>query len=175
MQSEYDADALQKKFTWKLAKLPAERKALRSKWVYKVKTNSDGSVERFKARLMIKGFSQVKGVDYNETYATVVRCATVRYLMVLAARMNLKVQQIAATTAFLQGDLESEEIFMEQPEGFVDQQAPTKVCKLKKALYGLEQASRVWNLKLDAELKRIGLKHDTCVYFKIEGTSILIV
>lgn len=89
-----------------------------------MKTNSDSSVERYKARLVIKGFSQVKGVNYNETYAPVVRYATVRYLMSLTARMNSRVQQMEAVMAFLQDDLESEEIFMEQLEGFVDQPAP---------------------------------------------------
>ena len=164
--------------TWELTDLPKGRKALRCKWVYKLKTNSDGSVERYKARLVIKGYSQIKGVDYNETFSPVVRYATIRYLMSLAAKLDLKVHQMDAVTAFLQGDLGEEEIYMEQPEGFTDSGAPTKVCKLRKALYGLKQASRVWNQKLDAELKRSGLKrsaYDTCVYYKLEGNTVLIV
>ena len=164
MKSEFDA--LQENRTWDLTSLLAGRKALGSKWVYTVKTNLDGSVERFKARLVIKGFSQVKGVDYNETYAPVVRLATVRYVMSFAVKMDQKILQMDAVTAFLQRDLEEEEIYMEQPEEFVSKEAPHKVCKLNKELFGLKQASRVWNLKLDAELKRIGLKqsiYDTCV------------
>lgn len=98
--------------------------------------------------------------------------------MSLAARMDLTVLQMDAVTAFLQGELGEVEIFTEQSEGFVNQEESTKVCKLKKALNGLKQASRVWNLKLDIELKRFGLlqsKYDTYVYYKAEGTSILIV
>lgn len=176
MQVEYEA--LMDNQTWDLAELPNGRKPLRCKWVYKVKTYSDGSVERYKARLVIKGFSQVKGVDYNETFSPVVRYATVRYLMSMAVKMNLKIHQLDAVTAFLQGDLGDEDIYMDQPEGFVNPASPRKVCRLKKALYGLKQASRVWNQKLNAELKRIGLKrsaYDTCVYFKIEGSMVLIV
>lgn len=164
--------------TWRLVDLPPGRKALKNKWVFKVKTNTDGSIERYKARLVIKGYSQVKGVDFQETYSPVVRYATVRYLLALAAKLDLIVHQMDAVTAFLQGDLDTEEIFMEQPEGFRDDRAPTKVCKLQKAVYGLKQASRVWNRKLDANLKRMGFKrskYDTCVYHQVVEGNLIIV
>lgn len=171
-------ESLKSNDTWELTKLPQGRKALKCKWVYKLKTNADGSVQRYKARLVIKGFSQVKGVDYNETYSPVVRYASIRYLLGLAAQMDLRIYQMDAVTAFLQGDLTEEEIFMEQPEGFVDKKDPKKVCRLRKALYGLKQASRVWNGKLDAELKQIGLKRssfDPCVYYKVNGDRVIII
>lgn len=170
--------ALQSNNTWELTDLPAGRTALKCKWVFKVKTNGDGSVERYKARLVIKGFSQVKGLDYSETYAPVVRYASVRYLLAMAVQMELRVYQLDAVTAFLQGELSGEEIFMEQPDGFVDPIAPQKVCRLRKALYGLKQASRVWNIKLDTELKRIGFKrssYDPCVYFMSDRDRIIVV
>lgn len=174
MDSEYQA--LMENKTWTMTMLPAGRKALKNKWVYKIKVKSDGSIERYKARLVIKGCSQVEGVDYNETYSPVVRYATIRYLMSKAAELSLEIHQMDAVTAFLQGDLGEEQIFMQQPEGFED--GTERVCLLKKALYGLKQASRVWNLKLDKELRRMGLqrsKYDTCVYFRItEGKMVIV-
>ena len=108
MKEEYDS--LMQNKTWTLTHLPKGRKALKSKWVYKLKRNSNGSVQRYKARLVIKGYSQVAGVDYNETYSPVVRYASVRYLMSLAVQNNLKITQMDAVTAFLQGELNEEEI-----------------------------------------------------------------
>lgn len=169
---------MMKNQTWVLTDLPAGRKALRYKWVYKVKTNPDESIERYKACLVIKGYSQVKGVDYEDTYSPVVRYATIRYLMSLAAGLDLQIHQMDAVTAFLQGELREEDIYMAQPEGFVNPGGPRRVCKLKKALYELKQASSVWNQKLDGELKRFGLarsKFDTCFYYRIENGKILIV
>lgn len=175
---ESEMSALSENGTWRLVDLPPGRKVLKSKWVFKVKTNADGSIGQYKARLVIKGCSQVKGVDYQDTYSPVVRYATVRYLLALAAKLDLVVHQMDAVTAFLQGDLDDEEIFMEQPEEFRDDRAPTKVCRLQKALYGLKQASRVWNRKLDTKLKQMGFKrskHDTCVYYRVVAGKVVII
>jgi len=103
--------------TWELQNLPPGRKAIPCKWVYKVKTNADGSIERYKARLVIKGFSQKKGVDYDQTFSPVARNATIRTLLSAAAREKLYLMQFDVSTAFLYGDLDKE-IFMEQPVGF---------------------------------------------------------
>ena len=135
--------------------------------MFKTKHDAAGKVNRYKARLVIKGYSQRKGVDYNETYSPVVRHSSLRYLFALAARNNLLVDQMDAITAFLQGDLE-EEIYMEQPPCFEQPGKQNMVCRLNKALYGLKQSSRVWNTKLDAALKQLGLaqsKYDPCLYF----------
>ena len=175
MQEEYDA--LIDNGTWTLTELPKGRKAIRCKWVYKTKLDSNGNLDRYKARLVIKGFSQRKEVDYDETYSPVVRHSSLRYLFALAAKYDLDIQQMGAVTAFLQGDL-TEEIFMEQPPLFEDSQNPTLVCRLHKALYGLKQSSRVWNRKLDQLLREFGLtqaKYDPCVYYRIQGRSMIFV
>lgn len=119
MDVEYNA--LMQNRTWVMTDLPSGRKALRNKWVYKVKVKSDGSIERFKARLVIKGCSQIEGVDYTETYSPVVRYSTIRYLLAKAAELDLQIHQMDAVTAFLQGDLGDEEIYMQQPKGFEDE------------------------------------------------------
>ena len=175
MQEEYNA--LMENKTWTLTSLPKGRQAIKCKWVYRTKCDSSGNLTRYKARLVVKGFSQRKGEDYDETYAPVVRYCSLRYLFALAIKHDLMIDQMDAVTAFLQGDLD-EDIYMEQPPCFVDGQRKTLVCKLNKAIYGLKQASRVWNNKLDAALQRFGLiptQYDPCVYVGSEGGKIIIV
>lgn len=149
--------------TWELVDLPVDRKAIANKWIFKTKRNADGVVVRYKVRLVIKGFSQHKGIDYHETFSPVVRYNYLRYLISLADQMD-------AVCAFLQGEVD-ETIFMVQPTGFV---VGSKVCKLKKALYGLKQASRQWNKTLHSALKKFGMKQclvDPCVYYKVCGVK----
>lgn len=153
--------------TWTLCKLPAKRKTIRSKWIFKLKTNDKNEPLRYKARLVAMGCGQKYGIDYEETFSPVVRHNTIRFLMALAVERNMKVYQMDAITAFLQGDLE-EEIYMTQPEGFED--GSDRVCRLHRAIYGLKQAGRQWNKKLDQFLIEIGFerdKCDPCVYLKI--------
>lgn len=140
--------------TWNVVNLPPNRKAINCKWVFKTKRDSDGMVQKYKARLVIKGCARKKGIDYEETFAPVVRYGSIRYLIALASKFNLEINQMDAVTAFLQGDLD-QEIFMTQPEYLGD--GTNKVCRLNKSLYGLKQASRVWNQKLDAALTSFGL------------------
>jgi hypothetical protein len=168
--------SLGKNQTWTLTDLPEGRKAIRNKWVFKTKRGPDGSVQRYKARLVVKGCSQKPGIDYEEVYSPVVRYSTIRYLMALAVKFDLDVDQMDVVTAFLQGELGDEELYMVQPEGF--EEANGKVCQLKKALYGLKQSSRVWNGKLDAVLREFGLQRsqvDTCLYWMMEGDKMLFV
>jgi hypothetical protein len=123
---------------------------LKNKWVLTVKEKEDGSV-RFKARLVIKGFMQIPGVDYDETYAPVLKFQSLRILMAIANQYGMEVHQMDVKTAFLNGFLE-EDIYMVQPEG---QEVPgerEKVCKLKRSLYGLKQSPRCWNQLLDSFL-----------------------
>lgn len=169
-------DALNKNDTWELTDLPKGKKVIRNKWVFKTKYGPNGEVDRFKARLVIKGCSQRYGVDYDEVYAPVVRYSTIRYLMAVAVEHNLEIEQMDDVSAFLQGKLTGETIYMEQPDGFVED--PIKVCRLKRALYGLKQSSRVWNLQLDKTLKEFGLEQsaiDPCLHFKIEGRRMIFV
>lgn len=131
-----------------------------------MKTNGQGEPIRYKARLVAKGCSQKYGVDYSETFAPVVRYNTIRYLMAYAVQRKMKIYQMDAITAFLQGELE-EEIFMCQPERY--ENGSNLVCRLNKAVYGLKQAGRQWNKKLDKFLIDIGFTKsqcDPCVYIK---------
>lgn len=151
--------------TWSLVPLPPGRKSIKAKWVFKAKRNDAGEVIRYKARLVAKGCAQKHGIDYNETFSPVVRYASIRFLIALAVKNGYKIHQMDAITAFLQGDLD-EEIFMEQPECYED--GTKRVCQLNKAVYGLKQAGRQWNQKLDGALKRFGLKKcktDPCIYY----------
>ncbi|XP_058828385.1 uncharacterized protein LOC131688230 [Topomyia yanbarensis] len=173
MFDEYEA--LLANNTWTLTELPSGRKSIKCKWVFKTKYDANGNVDRHKARLVVKGYSQRKGVDYDETYSPVVRHSS--HLFALSARYNLPMDQMDATTAFLQGELE-EEIFMEQPPCFEKPNQRGMVCRLNKALYGLKQSSRVWNAKLNAALKRFGLissKFDPCLYYRIAKGKILFI
>lgn len=152
---------LKKHGTWELTDLPKGRKAVKSKWVFKHK--ADG---RFRARLVAKGFTQVHGVDYDETFSPVARFETLRFLLALAAQEDWEIHGMDVKPAFLHGDLD-EEIYMEQPEGFVVPGMEDKVARLLKALYGLKQASRAWNTQIDAILKELGftrLYSDTGIY-----------
>lgn len=161
--------------TWFLTELPPGKKAIKSKWVYKTKVNANGEEVCQKARLVVKGCSQQKGIDYDETFAPVVRYTSLRFLFALAAKHKLLIHQLDAVTAFLNGDLQ-EQIFMAQPEGFDD--GSGRVCSLTKSLYGLKQSSRVWNKKLNEVLLKFGLQRcevDQCVYHCINGEVILYV
>lgn len=159
--------------TWSLVELPSNGKPIKAKWVFKTKTDDEGNIVRHKARLVAKGCSQRYGIDYHETYSPVVRYTSIRFLIALAVQNDMKIHQMDAITAFLQGDLD-EAIYMEQPEGYED--GSNLVCKLNKAVYGLKQAGRQWNLKLDAAMKQFGLrksKMDPCIY--ISGDVCLVV
>jgi len=144
--------------TWELVALPEGRKAITSKWLFKIKTGADGGIERYKCRLVAKGYQQKEGVDYKEVFAPVVKATTLRILLAAAANKGWLVEQTDVKTAFLYGEVE-EEIFMEQPEGFSD--GSGRVCKLKKSLYGLKQAPRQWYLKLREVLEGIGFTPST--------------
>ncbi|UYV60978.1 hypothetical protein LAZ67_1002975 [Cordylochernes scorpioides] len=153
-----------------------EKVFLGTKWVFKTKCNSDGSVERHKARLVAKGYSQQYGIDYEETFAPVVRQSTIRMFLALAVEYNLILHQMDVQSAYLNGEIK-EEIFMTQPENFVSRKYPEKVCRLKKAIYGLKQAGIVWHEKIDTELKNLGLKQlqsDNCVYIKHDEGILLV-
>jgi hypothetical protein len=147
--------------TWDLVPCPRGIKAIPSKYVFKLKTDPAGNIERFKARLVIKGFKQTEGIDFNEVFAPVARHTTLRTLLAVAAEKDWNLFQLDIKTAFLNGRLEeTEAVYMEPPEGF-QQGEPGIVCRLKKALYGLKQAPRAWYLKLKSELRLLGFQAST--------------
>ncbi|UYV66286.1 hypothetical protein LAZ67_4001208 [Cordylochernes scorpioides] len=173
---EEEFDSLIENKTWELVDPPKNRNIIGTKWVFKTKCNSDGSVERHKARLVAKGYSQQYGIDYEETFAPVVRQSTIRMFLALAVEYNLILHQMDVQSAYLNGEIK-EEIYMTQPENFVSRKYPEKVCRLKKAIYGLKQAGIVWHEKLDNELKNLGLKQlqsDNCVYIKHDEGILLV-
>ena len=134
--------------------------------MFKKKSDAEGKVERYKARLVAQGFAQKYGQDYDETFCPVVRFESVRTVIALAAKYGLKLHQMDITTAFLNGDLK-ESIYMKQPEGSAIKGKEKLVCKLKKCLYGLKQSPRCWNEALAKHLKKMGFEQansDPCVY-----------
>jgi hypothetical protein len=152
VREEYDSILTNN--TWTLVPLPAGRKPISCKWVFKIKQGTNGEVERYKARLVARGFTQTYGVDYNKTFALVTKFTSIHCILALAALEDMEIHQMDVKIAFLNGELE-EEIYMEQPQGIVHQGGEHLVCKLQKSLYGLKQSPRAWNQKLDAFLKSI--------------------
>jgi hypothetical protein len=128
---------LQQQGTWFLVPQPPSKNIVGCKWVYKLKYNSDGTIARYKARLVAKGFHQQYGVDFDETFSPVVKPPTVRLILSLAVSLNWSLRQLDVKNAFLHGTLK-EEVYMIQPQGYVDPQHPSHVCKLIKSIYGLK-------------------------------------
>lgn len=142
--------------TWELVVKPRGRLVITGRWVFKIKYGIDGRILRFKARWVVHGYKQKEGVDYNETWAGVVKSASFRTLFGIAAERRLRIQQMDIVTAFLYGLLD-EDVYVSQPTGFIEN--PELVCHLLKALYGLKQAPRVWYGVLHAYLKELGFQY----------------
>ena len=140
---------------WDLVDPPPGVTAIGCKWVFKKKTDVDGNVQIHKARLVAKGYGQVQGIDYDETYSPVAMLKSVRIILAIAAYFDYEIWQMDVKTAFLHGNL-TEDVYMIQPEGFVDPTSTSKVCKLKRSIYGLKQASRSWNIRFDEMIKAFG-------------------
>jgi hypothetical protein len=152
--------------TFDLVKLPKGKRALTNRWIYRVKQEEHTSQPRYKARLVVKGFRQRKGIDFDEIFSPVVKMSSIRVVLSLAASLDLEIEQMDVKTAFLHGDLE-EEIYMEQPEGFRVKGKEDYVCQLKKSLYGLKQAPRQWYKKFESVMEEQGYKKTTsdhCVF-----------
>jgi hypothetical protein len=170
--------SIKKNDTWDLVDLPKEKESIGVKWVYKTKYKVNGEVDKYKERLVAKGFAQEYGVDYNETFSPVARLDTIRMVLAIATKHNWKVYQMDVKSAFLNGYLE-EEVYVQQPPGYEVKGKKYKVYMLKKALYGLKQAPRAWYSKIDSymiKIESIRSTSEATLYTKVnEQGQILIV
>ncbi|GAA0171261.1 transmembrane signal receptor [Lithospermum erythrorhizon] len=158
---------------WEYTSLPPGQKLVSNKWVYKVKLKADGNLERFKVRLIAKGFTQREGIDYNDTFSPVVKMTTVKCILVVAAYKKWPLFQLDVNNAFLHGDL-LKEVYM-KPAEWVDVPTGT-VCRLRKSIYDLKQASRQWFAKLNDILLKQGFsqsKNDYSLYVKQSSKGIV--
>jgi len=153
MKSELES--MRKNGVWELSVLSQGSKAIGCKWVYKTKRDSKGAIDRYKARQVAKGHTQQEGIDYTEAFSPVSTKDSFRVVMALVAHFDLHLHQMDVKTAFLNGYLK-EEIYMQQPEGFVQKGQENMVCKLNKSIYGLKQASRQWYMRFDQVIKTCG-------------------
>ncbi|GJT54542.1 retrotransposon protein, putative, ty1-copia subclass [Tanacetum coccineum] len=157
---------------WDLVDLPPDGKTVGSKWLFKKKIDMDGVVHTYTARLVAKDFTQT--VDYEETFSPVADIRAIRILIAIVVFYDYEIWKMDVKTAFLNGHL-SEEVYMVQPEGFVNPKYPNRVCKLKCSIYGLKQASRQWNKRFDEEIKKFGFtqnRDEPCVYMKASGINV---
>jgi hypothetical protein len=168
MEEEYKA--LMENGTWTLTDPKPNAKVLKTRWVFKTKSGKDQPT-LYKARLVAKGCTQIPGIHFEEIYSPVIRMETLRFLISMAAKYDLKIHQLDVKNAFLHGDLK-EELYIQQPTGFEQPGKENQICKLRKAMYGLKQGSRAWNSKLNSVLTKIGFTRsqtDPCVYTKRAG------
>ena len=146
--SQEEFNGLTEMGVWKLVDRPTDRKTIKCRWTYVLK--ADG---RYKARLVAKGYTQVQGIDYEETFSPVARYESIRYLLAHAALLDWEIEAMDVKLAYLHGVLD-EEIYMEQPEGFIAKGEENKVCRLIQSLYGLKQAGQVWNRTFAHTIKK---------------------
>lgn len=164
-----EMDSLTKNRTWDIVDRPVNEKVISCRWLYVKKPGIPGvEPERYKARLVARGFTQREGIDYQEVFAPVVKHVSIRILMSAVVNEDLELEQMDVKTAFLHGDLDVE-LYMEQPEGFEVNAGKDQVCLLKKSLYGLKQSPRLWNKRFHKFMSDQGFQrseYDSCVYVK---------
>ena len=173
MDDEFQS--LKKQATWSLVPLPPHKNVVTCKWVYKLKRHSDGSIARYKARLVSMGYFQQYGMDYDKTFSPMVKPTTVRILLALAIQFGWELRQLDVSNAFLHRVLK-EEVYMAQPQGYVDPALPKHVYLLHKALYGLKQAPRAWFERFISQLLHIGFCASTAdgnLFILRHGSSIV--
>ncbi|CAM8920416.1 unnamed protein product [Rhodiola kirilowii] len=152
---EKEFTALSKTQTWTLVPPPPNINIIGSKWVFKTKHRPDGSIDKHKARLVARGFTQQSGIDYQDTFSPVVKPGTIRIVLSLAVSRGWCLRQIDVDNAFLHGHLDTA-IYMQQPPGFEDLRFPNHVCKLQRSIYGLKQSPRAWFACLSNKLQQLG-------------------
>ena len=177
MESEYSS--LIENQTWELRPLPRGRKSIGAKWVFKTKVDKNGELARHKARYVAKGFRQMQGIDYDETFAPTVNKTSLRLLIAIAASNGWPLDNLDAMTAFLNGVMDKD-VFIDQPKGFevTGKNGERLYCHLKKAIYGLKQAGRTWWQAIQEYLISLGFvtcSSDTCLFVRTRGSTIVII
>ncbi|KAG8475656.1 hypothetical protein CXB51_032633 [Gossypium anomalum] len=170
---EEEICALKKNATWTVTDLPQGKTVVRCKWIFPVKYNSNGSIQRYKARLVARGFTQTYGIDFTETFAPVAKLYTVRVLLSLVVNCDWQLHQLDVKNAFLNGKLE-EEVYMKLPPGLKSVEGSNKVCKLNKSLYGLKQSPRAWFERFTKVILKNSYKQslaDHTLFIKVTSTN----
>ena len=172
-----EMEAIDQNHTWELVVPPSNCKPIGLKWLFKVKKSAKGEILRYKARLVVKGYSQRHGIDFDEVFARVVRFESIRVLIAIAAQEGWIIHHLDVKSAFLNGEVE-EELYVRQPEGFLIEGREQWVLRLKKALYVLKQAPRAWYFKLHRCMLSLGFtksRHEQAIYLKSSSVHKLIV
>jgi hypothetical protein len=172
-----EMNALANNASLDLVEIPRNRKTVRCKWVYKMKKGVDDKVERYKVRLVAKGYSQKEGIEFHEIFSPVIKIVSIRIVLTLVASLDLELEQLDVKTYLLHGYLD-EEIYMEQPKGFVQNRNKKFFYRLKKSLYGLRKSPRQWYKKFDTFMMSQNYtrsEYDQCVYFRKLNNGIFII
>jgi hypothetical protein len=176
MMEEYHF--IMKNDVWDIVLRPKGKSIVTSKWIYKIKHIAYGSIKKHKEIFVARGFSQVEGIYYEETFTLVSRYTSIRMIISLAASMGWRLHQMDVNTTFLNGEIE-EEVYIEQPYVFVIHEKESHVYRLKKAMYGLKQAPRAWYVRIDGHMMSLGFKKsvvDSNLYYKtVNGESLILV
>ena len=157
MMEEYQS--IMKNDVWDIVPRLEGKFAMSSKWIYKIKHIVYESIEKHKMRFVARGFSQVEGIDYEETFSHVAQYTSIRMIISPATSMGKRVHQMDVKTTFLNGEIE-EELYIEQPNGFMIHEKESHVCRLKMALYGIKQPPRAWYARIDGHLMIFGLQQN---------------
>ena len=164
--TEAEYKSLMEHNTWTLCELPPDRKPIGCRWLFTKKYGADGSLSRYKARLVAQEFTQIAGIDYTDVFAPVIRSTSIRLLLALTVIQQMEIHHMDVETAFLNGNL-TETLYMKQPPGFIEPGKEHLVCRLNRSIYGLKQSSREWNIALDSYFRDhsfIPLLCDPCIY-----------
>ena len=166
-----EINSLKKNDAWHLEPLPQGKKPVGCRFIFKKKIGSDGKVNEFKSRLVAQGFTQKVGIDFEETFSPVIRFETVRTLLAFSVQNDMNLHHMDVCSAFLNGELK-EEVYMRQPEGYVEDGNEHLFCRLNKSIYGLRQSPKCWNLSLHNSLVQLGFVQsagDSCLYSRFEN------
>jgi len=173
---EEEMELMKTNQVWDLVDLPLGQRFIGNKLILKIKHKVDGSIERYKARLVAKSYTQEEGIDYEDTFSPLVRIISVRLILAIVAHMDFELYQMDVRTAFLNEEL-NEKIYMDQPLGFETKRQERKVCKHKRSIYGLKQDSRQWIVKFHQTILKDDfamMEEDHYMYLKCSNNSFII-